>query len=68
MSDPVSPTGFPMLPPKLVPWLLGLGTIAYAISAGDLLPDHTIGARVADWFSGIAMLLGLVSPGLRKQA
>lgn len=65
-TPPASPTGFPMLPPKIVPWLVGVATIAFAISQGDLLPDHTIGAKVADWVSGLAMLLGLVSPGLRK--
>lgn len=68
VTTAVSPTGFPMLPPKLVPWIVGFATIAFAISQGGLLPEHTIGAKVADWISGLAMLLGLVSPGLRKTA
>lgn len=62
----ISPTGTPTLPPKAVPWALAIGSIAYAVSAGGLLPAHTIGAKVAAIISGVAMLLGLVSPGLRR--
>lgn len=67
MSQPESsPTGKPLLPPAVVPWLTA--AVAVAIALEQTLPPNTMGARVASAVVGVAALLGLVSPGLRRKA
>lgn len=61
-----SPTGSPLLPPKLVPYLLLLAAIAQALAF--VLPEHTLGAKIAQGVVSALAFLGLASPGLRKEA
>lgn len=64
----VSPTGAPLLPPKLVPYALYVATVAVAVTmAPDLgitLPAAVLGA--AKFLTLLATLFGLASPGVRK--
>lgn len=60
-----SPTGIPAIPPKAVPYLLGVVSAAayVAQSYPGTLPGKVAGVIVA-----LAGLLGIASPGLRKPA
>lgn len=63
-----SPTGLPFLPQvawKIVTVVVGL---SWVITEFDILPDHTILDQVFHKVVGIGIMLGLASPGLRKQA
>lgn len=61
----VSPTGLPAIPPKAVPWLVGIWGAAYVVAKS--LPPHTVAAIIAQNVLEIGALLGLASPGWRKQ-
>lgn len=62
---PVSPTGTPMLSPKLVPWLTILVVIAAAL---PLVPGMPVAvAAVCGVVTAIGTVLGIVSPGLRTK-
>jgi hypothetical protein len=60
-----SPTGAPVIPTGLVPWLVGVVAVAGALS--EVLPEHTIAAHVCRGIFFIGTALGLASPGLRKK-
>jgi hypothetical protein len=60
----VSPTGAPVLPPVIVPWLVGL--VGLAGLGAQLLPPNTIAAHVCAGIFSLGALLGLASPGLRR--
>jgi len=59
-----SPTGNPLLPAKVVPFLLLLAAIAQALVF--VLPEHTLGAKIAQGVVAVLAMLGLASPGLRS--
>lgn len=59
-----SPTGRPLIPPALVPWLTAVGALAVALE--QVLPPHTVAAKAAHAVVAVAALLGLVSPGWRR--
>lgn len=65
VSDPVSPTGTPLLPTSAVPFLVGL--VALATGLTSVLPPHTIGFKVATFVVGLGSLFGLASPGWRRK-
>lgn len=60
-----SPTGLPAIPPKAVPWLMGL--VGVALVAARTLPPHTVAAQVAGGLVDVAVIFGLASPGWRKK-
>lgn len=60
-----SPTGSPVLPVPWVPWLTGLVGIAGVVS--QLIPEHTIGSKIAQAIVAIGAVLGLASPGWRTK-
>lgn len=60
-----SPTGIPFLPPKAVPWVVAVVGIAGVLSG--VLPEHTIGDRIAEGVVWLGALLGIASPGLRRR-
>lgn len=64
-DNEVSPTGAPMLPPRLVPWLAALVGLAAILSQS--LPPHTAASKVAAVIAGLGGVLGVASPGLRRQ-
>lgn len=66
LSGPVvaSPTGVPLIPPKVVPFLVGV-CVAAEIAA-QVLPPESIWAKIAHIVAGGCGLLGIASPGLRK--
>lgn len=59
-----SPTGNPLLPPKAVPFLIVLVLLAEGLA--QVLPQHTIGAKIAHGVAALGTVLGLASPGLRR--
>jgi hypothetical protein len=61
---PASPTGIPALPPKVVPWIVGV--VGAAMLCAKTLPPHTVAAQVCSGLVDVAVLLGLASPGWRK--
>lgn len=67
-SLPPSPTGTPVLPPKVVPYALYAATIAVAVT---MAPDIGIALPVvvlssAKFVCLLATLFGIASPGQRK--
>jgi hypothetical protein len=64
-STTVSPTGAPVIPPAVVPWLVGLVGIATVVT--QTVPSNTIGWKVASIIVGLGGMFGLASPGLRRQ-
>ena len=71
MSDtPVSPTGEPVIPPKVFKWLaLGL-SLALAVNGAllALYPDSKAAQVAFAILTAVAAVLGVTSPGLRKSA
>lgn len=63
--DGGSPTGVPKVPPKAVPWLLGLVGVAL-VSARAFPVGHPIQVA-ADAVTDVAVLFGLASPGWRRK-
>lgn len=61
----VSPTGAPVVPVNLVPWLVGVVGVAGVLA--HTLPPHTIAAQICGLVFQFGGLLGLASPGVRKQ-
>jgi hypothetical protein len=61
-----SPTGVPVIPPKVVPWLAAL--VGVAGVAMQFLPAHTIGFKLAAGIVSLGGLVGIASPGIRKAA
>jgi hypothetical protein len=61
----VSPTGKPVIPPKVVPWLTGLLGAAGVLV--QVIPSHTVAFKVAAWLVSLGGMLGTLSPGARKQ-
>lgn len=59
-----SPTGTPLLPPAVVPWLAALVAAAYATML--LAPEHTIAFKIAGGIVAFGALLGIASPGIRR--
>jgi hypothetical protein len=59
-----SPTGAPVVPPAIVPWLVGL--VGLAAVGAQTLPPHTLGAKVCAGIVALGGVLGLASPGLRR--
>lgn len=66
MSDesPVSPTGLPMLPVKLMPWAAAL--VALAGGLQFVFPPHTVAFKVCQVVQMGGAALGIVSAGARK--
>lgn len=60
-----SPTGVPVIPPKAVPYLVGLVGLAAALSQS--LPPESIVAKIANIVALLGGVFGLASPGLRKK-
>lgn len=64
----VSPTGAPVLPPKVVPYALYAATVAIAVTmapdVGIALPVAVLSA--AKFVTLLATLFGIASPGQRK--
>ena len=71
MSDtPVSPTGEPVIPPKIFKWVaLGI-SLALAIDGSlvAMYPESKAAQVVFAILTAIAAVLGVTSPGLRKSA
>jgi hypothetical protein len=65
VAKATSPTGVPVIPPAAVPWLTSVVGIAGILAAS--LPEHTVGARVAQLVFALGAALGLASPGLRRK-
>lgn len=69
LASLVSPNGLPLVPPRFVPWLMGLallgGAPATLLAAGVTLPASVV--SVASAIGGLALLLLGASPGLRKK-
>jgi hypothetical protein len=61
-----SPTGIPIVSPKVVPWILAV--VGIAAVAMQALPEHTIGYKVAAGIVALGALFGVASPGLRTKA
>ncbi len=59
-----SPTGTPVLSTKFVPWMVGI--VGLAGVALTVLPEHTIGYKIALGVVALGSLLGIASPGMRK--
>jgi len=59
-----SPTGTPVLPVWAVPWLVAL--VGVAGVAANVLPAHTVAAKVALAIVSLGAALGLASPGMRR--
>lgn len=59
-----SPTGTPVLSPKLVPYIVGL--LGLAGVGMSVLPSHTIAFKVCAFLTGLGGIFGVVSPGARK--
>lgn len=65
----VSPTGKPLVSPKVVPFLALLVAAAAAVAAGapDILPDTTIDQTIAGIIVALGTVFGIVSPGMRRK-
>ncbi len=65
-SPAVSPTGTPIINPKLVPWIaVAMGALA---TAAQQVPSFTIGGKILAILVPVASVVaGVFSPGLRKQ-
>ncbi len=61
---PISPTGSPLFSPKVVPYLVAVGGVAYTLT--QVLPAHTVAFKVAGGVVALLGLLGVASPGWRK--
>ncbi len=57
-----SPTGSPIIPPKAVPWLGVAGAALVALQSSVQLP-----AALNAVISGALLLIGVLSPGWRRQ-
>lgn len=67
MDKPVSPTGQPLFKPEWVK--LALALYASLVALGEMLPEHTVGAKALKiGLLILGPLLGMVSPGLRSPA
>jgi hypothetical protein len=64
-SVAVSPTGTPVIPTSLTPWLAALVGIAAVLS--QTLPPNTVASKVCGLLSGLGGLFGIGSAGWRKQ-
>jgi hypothetical protein len=56
--------GPPLVPVKVVPWLVAV--VGLAGAAVQTLPPHTIAWKVAAAITSFGGLFGVVSPGLRR--
>ncbi len=64
LSTAPSPTGQPVLPVKVVPWL---AAVVGAAGIGlTLLPSHTLGYKICGLVVAFGGLIGIASPGLRR--
>jgi hypothetical protein len=61
---PPSPTGTPLIPPFVVPWLVGL--VGMAGTAVQVLPINTVAFKIANAVLAFGALIGIASPGMRK--
>ena len=64
-----NPTGTPIIPPKLVPWLTALAVLAGVVASGPsigltFVPPAVVGVATA--LLAVLTALGIASPGLRK--
>jgi hypothetical protein len=60
-----SPTGQPLIPPKAVPYLVGVCAAAEIVA--QVAPAEHWSAKVAHIIAGACLLLGISSPGLRRK-
>lgn len=60
----VSPTGTPMLPPRLVPWLVVAVAVAAALPLVPGIPG--VVSAACGIVVAVGAALGIASPGLRK--
>lgn len=63
--QPVSPTGAPVLPPSVVPYLVILVAVAGALPLLPGLPPLV--AAICGVVVAVGSALGIASPGLRRQ-
>lgn len=56
--------GVPVLATKAVPWVAAV--VGAAAIAMTVLPEHTLGYKIAAAVVAFGTLLGIASPGLRK--
>lgn len=66
MEQDASPTGSPVIPPKVVPWLVAFAGLAALVA--QVAPPHTVVGKVSAGLSAFFAALGLASPGIRRQA
>ena len=64
-----NPTGTPIIPPKVVPWLTALAVLAGVVASGPavgltFIPPAVVGVATA--LLAVLTALGIASPGLRK--
>ena len=64
-----NPTGTPVIPPKLVPWLTALAALAGVVAAGPsigltFIPPAVVGIATA--LLAVLTAVGVASPGIRK--
>lgn len=67
MSQEVSPTGLPVIPPKAVPVVAVVTGLAAACVAADIFPPHTVASKVCAALVALGSFFGIVSPGWRKK-
>ena len=65
----VSPTGAPVISPKVVPYLAGLVAVAAAVAAKmpDIVPSSELDQQIAGIIVALGTIFGIASPGWRKQ-
>lgn len=66
-----NPTGTPIIPPKVVPWLTALAMLAGVVASGPaigltFIPPAVVGVATA--LLAVLTALGIASPGLRLPA
>jgi hypothetical protein len=64
-----NPTGTPIIPPKVVPWLTALAVLAGVVASGPAIgltfvPPAVVGVATA--LLAVLTALGIASPGIRK--
>lgn len=65
MTKPASPTGLPVLPPRMTPYVAFIVAAALAAQQAEAFPPGSIGAKAVGWVVALGVLFGLCSAGLR---
>jgi hypothetical protein len=64
-NEAPAPAQGAVIPPAAVPWLTGLVAVALVVSR--VASPHTDVAQVAGAVTDVAVLFGLLSPGMRRK-